>query len=123
MMEKKNIMSGVTRRQFLKGSTAFAFTAMALPVLPKVAYSAEGNILKLRDYGDFLGLDPCLSAIQLEENIMGTIYNKLISYKPGEKWETQLEAAKSIEQVDATHIKFTLRPGIMFTNDFGEMSA
>jgi peptide/nickel transport system substrate-binding protein len=123
MTQNNRFRNGLTRRQFLRGSTAFAFTALTLPVLPNVSYSAESNILKIRDYGDFLGLDPCFSAIVLEENIMGTIYNKLISYKPGEKWETQLEAAESIEQVDTTHIKFKLKPGILFTNNFGEMTA
>lgn len=97
--------------------------SVAAPVFPKVSFASDKKILKIRDYGDFLGLDPCHSAIQLEENIMGTIYNKLISYKPGEKWETQLEAAEALEQIDSTHIKFRLKPGIMFTNDFGEMTA
>jgi peptide/nickel transport system substrate-binding protein len=123
MINYKDLISRINRRQFLKGTTAFMLTSVVTPLLPKLSFSAEGNILKIRDYGDFLGLDPCFSAIVLEENIMGTIYNKLISYKPGEKWETQLEAAEVLDQVDTTHIKFKLKPGIMFTNDFGEMTA
>lgn len=55
--------------------------------------------------------------------MIGAIHSKLVSYQPGRTREPQLEAAESIEQIAAPHIKFKLRPGIMYTNGFGEMSA
>lgn len=54
---------------------------------------------------------------------MNCIYSKLIHYVPGREWETELEAAEELEQVDDTHIRFKLKPGIMFTGGYGEMTA
>jgi hypothetical protein len=48
---------------------------------------------------------------------------QLINYKPGEKWQWELDAAEAIEQVDDTHIKFRLKPGLKWSGDYGEVSA
>jgi peptide/nickel transport system substrate-binding protein len=42
---------------------------------------------------------------------------------PGNEWKWELSAAESIDQIDDTHIKFKLMPGIMWSGDFGEMTA
>jgi peptide/nickel transport system substrate-binding protein len=122
--EKKELTSStITRRKFMKFS-AISAGAMMLPVpWASRGWSADGKVLKVRDYSDIKSLDPAFFLSTPEENIMACIYNKLISYKPGTKWEWQLEAAKSIEQVDATHIRFELKPDIKFTHGFGEMTA
>ena len=55
---------------------------------------------------------------------MRCIYTKLIDYADRAthgSWRPT--GAAAIEQVDPTHVRFTLRPGIMFTNGFGEMTA
>ena len=114
---------GLDRRTFIKGAGAMAFTLAAIPFRPRYAMSADSSILRVRDYGDFASLDPGIASNLYEENITSTIYNKLIAYKPGDKWDWQLQAAESIEQLDPTHISFKLKPGIMFTNGFGEMTA
>lgn len=112
----------ISRRRFLQASSAAGLGAASLG-LPGMSWSAEGGVLKVRDYSDISTLDPAYFIAVPEEVVMGAIYNKLVSYKPGREWGWQLEAAESMEQIDATHIKFTLRPGIMFTNGFGEMTA
>ena len=125
-MSKKKmsfIQIPITRRDFMKVSAASAALTLAPTVWPRAAWSVEGNILKVRDYSDFLSLDPAYFKAVPEENINAAIYNKLISFKPGRKWEWELEAAKSIEQTDPTHIKFELKEGIMHSGDFGEMTA
>ena len=109
-----------TRRRFLAGSASLGAAAL---MHPRIAISAEGSVLKLRSYSVFQVLDPAFMLAAPEEWIAGAIFNKLVAFKPGSNWETKLDAAESINQVDDTHIEFTLRPGIMFTNDFGEMTA
>jgi len=125
MSEEKFNHSGapLTRRHFLKLSAAAAAATVAPVVWPRASWSIEGNILKVRDYSDFKSLDPAYFLSVPEENINAAIYNKLISFKPGRKWEWELEAAKLIKQTDPTHIKFELRDGIMFSGGFGEMTA
>jgi peptide/nickel transport system substrate-binding protein len=111
------------RRHFLKLSAASAASMLAPLARPRSSWSAEDNILRIRSYQDVAILDPCCRIGPAEEDIMHLIANNLTSMKPGNTWEWELEAAESIEQVDPTHIKFTLRPGIMYTDGFGEMTA
>ena len=114
---------GISRRNFIKGTGASIAALAAIPMFPRFSFSAEGNILRVRDYGDFQSLDPGIASNLYEENINAVIYNKLIQYKPGDEWGWRLDAAEEIEQVDPTHIRFKLRPGILFTDGFGEMTA
>ncbi|MDJ0784642.1 MAG: ABC transporter substrate-binding protein [Desulfosarcinaceae bacterium] len=93
---------------------------MAMPISPLLA---ETNILRIRNYSDILTLDPAFTKSKNEDIINECIQNKLISYKPGDEWGWQLMAAESMKQVDPTHIEFKLKPGIMFSNGFGEMTA
>ncbi len=121
MSEKKVELSGknLNRRQFLQ---AGALGAMAL-TLPTVVWANGKKILKVRDYSPVESFDPGVHSGVPEECAQHAIYNKLISYIPGDKWGWRLEAAKSIEQVDPTHIKFELKKGILFTHNYGEMTS
>ena len=124
MKKKKAITkTPLTRRRFLKLSAASAALTLSPALWPRPSWSAEGNILKVRDYSDFKSLDPAYFLAVPEENINAVIYNKLISFKPGRKWEWELEAAKSIRQIDPTHIAFELKEGIIHSGGFGEMTA
>ena len=98
---------------------------VALGTLPlsQAVWAGEGGILKARSYADINELDPGFYQNRYNVDVMNCLYAKLISYVPGHDWKWRLEAAESIEQVDPTHIRFTLRKGLMFTGGFGEMTA
>jgi len=127
MSKKKKEMTtsqfSANRRNFLKFSMAAAAAGACPLVRPGFSWSAEGGILRVRAYSDIKSLDPSYFVSVPEENINACIYNKLIAFKPGRKWEWELQAAKSIQQFDPTHIKFELKDGIMHSNGFGEMTA
>ena len=55
---------------------------MALPVLPRFAMAASGNVLRIRDYGDITCLDPGIASNAYDETVNGAVHNKLIAYKP-----------------------------------------
>jgi peptide/nickel transport system substrate-binding protein len=114
----------LSRRKFLKSSAAAAAGVMAssLP-LSQVIWAAEGKILRARSYADINKLDPGFYQNAYNVDVMNCIYSKLMNYKPGTDWATELQAAESVEQLDPTHIRFKLRPGIMFTGDYGELTA
>jgi peptide/nickel transport system substrate-binding protein len=105
------------RRTFLEAAVAFAGAAAS-----RTGFSAERSVLRVRNYQDLASLDPAYSLGAFDEIVTATIYSHLIAIRPG-SWEWQLEAASSIEQLDPRHIRFELRPGIEFTNGFGEMTA
>ena len=85
--------------------------------------AAAGKNLVIALIGDIQCLDPLNHIAELDFDIASAIHPKLIAYKPGTTFEWELDAAESIKQVDETHITFSLRPGIMFTNGFGELTA
>ncbi len=109
----------VSRRKFIQGTAAVAAAGLASPI----AASAATDSLKVRiaDYVNLL--DPAFWQSGAEQILMHTIFPKLIDFKPGKVWEWELVAAESIEQVDNTHISFRLRPGLMWTGDYGEVTA
>ncbi|WP_282610688.1 ABC transporter substrate-binding protein [Pelagibius sp. Alg239-R121] len=112
----------IPRRRFLQGASALGLAAGAGAGFPISAW-AEGSTLKSRTYADMRSLDPAFSQGVVDEEIHAPIYSKLIQYKPGREWGWQLDAAASVEQVDETHIKFSLRDDMGFTNGFGAMTA
>lgn len=123
----KNPWIAVDRRGFLRGAaTAGIGAAAAMPISTAVwaqSGSPSGKVLRARSYADLDALDPGFYENAYNVDVMNCIYSKLTHYKPGRTWETELQAAEQLEQVDPTHIHFKLKPGIMFTGGFGEMTA
>jgi len=123
MSDKKMLFNHpITRRQFVKMSAASAAVMMSPLAFPQVVWSGGKKILRIRLYSDIAVMDPAFTLSKNEFIVSGCIQNNLISFKPGKAWEWQLQAAESIKQIDSTHIRFKLKPGIMFTNGFGEMT-
>jgi len=84
-----------------------------------VAKSAELNV---RLGEDFTTLDPAFWQSGADFTMINVLFPKLIEFKSGSDWEYELQAAESIEQVDEVTIKFKLRPGLMWTGDYGEVT-
>ncbi|MDW5378167.1 ABC transporter substrate-binding protein [Halomonas sp. HP20-15] len=122
MKSKKGL--SLDRRRFLQSSIATAAGVMAYgSSLSQLIWAAEGKVLRVRSYADINKLDPGFYQNAYNVDVMNCIYSKLLNYKPGTDWATELQAAESVEQLDPTHIRFKLRPGIMFTGGYGEMTA
>jgi peptide/nickel transport system substrate-binding protein len=110
------------RRGFLQGVAATGIAAATMP-LTSAGWAQTGNVLRASSYADIDKLDPGFYQNAYNVDVMNCIYSKLARYKPGREWETELEAAEVLEQIDDTHIRFKLKPGIMFTGGYGEMTA
>ncbi len=110
----------LSRRQVLAGTGAIA---TALTLGPRWSWGAEGKILKVRSYSDLQVLDPINRKSAPEDHITSCTFHNLIKWKAGDTWEWELDAAEMIEQVDETHIKFRLKPGLKWSGDFGEVTA
>src|SRR5215469_2423792 len=108
------------RREVLQAMAALGLTAV---LQPHVVWAAERKLLRVRSYSDLQVLDPLDRLSAPEDDITSCCLNKLIRRKIGESWAWELDAAASLDQVDDTHIKFTLRPGIAWSNGFGELTA
>ena len=103
----------VSRRAFLTGTTAAGLTLAAARGRP--AEAADPKVLRVRSYVNLETLDPAFRLSAPEGDIIDAILLGLVGLKPGETWGWERDAALSIEQVDPTHIKFQLQPGIRWT--------
>jgi peptide/nickel transport system substrate-binding protein len=110
----------LSRRQTLRAMGAAGFTAL---VFPSAVRAQGATILRARSYADLQVLDPAYRKAAPEDDIMRCIFNGLVRCKSADLWEWELDAAESIEQIDAKTIAFKLRPGIKFSGDFGEITA
>jgi peptide/nickel transport system substrate-binding protein len=112
----------IARRQFLQVAAGSGLVAASMPIT-RAVWSQSGSVLRVRSYADLDALDPGFYQNAYNVDVMNCIYSKLVRYKPGHEWGWELQVAESIEQIDETHIRFRLRPGIMFTGGYGEMTA
>jgi peptide/nickel transport system substrate-binding protein len=110
----------VTRRQVLGGGAGLWVSAA---LLPRAAWAQGTSVLRVRSYGDIQDFDPAFNKAAPDGDVSRCVFRKLIDYKSGASWEWELDAAAKIEQVDPKTVAFTLKPGIKWTNGFGDMSA
>jgi peptide/nickel transport system substrate-binding protein len=114
-------MGKATRRDVLIGGAAFG--ALAAGFLPDANAQASRKSVAISMNRDIQGwLAPPYRLSFQENNILRSVCEGLIAFKPN-RYEWELSAAKRIEQVDDKTIEFELKPGRMFHDDFGEMTA
>lgn len=117
-------LHGLNRRAFLKSGAVLGTGVIASGMsLSQAIWAAEAKVLTVRSDYDIDKLDPGFYSNSYNVDVMNCIYSKLTRYKSGPEWGWELEAAEKIEQVDPTHIRFRLKKGIMFTGDYGELTA
>lgn len=109
----------LTRRRLLQTSAA---GAAALPfATARTAFAARDSIV-VRIERDIQSLDPARRIGTVEGNILRATMRRLAMFQPG-TYEVENDAAETLEQVDETTIAFTLKPGIMFQDGYGELTA
>ena len=110
-----------SRRAFLRHSAA-ASLALAGGI-PKPGWTVVGDQLHIRNYVDIATLDPPFTVSGADGLVTDAIYQYLLQFKSDGTWNTKLDAAEYFEAVDDTHYAFRLKPGQIFSNGFGEMTA
>ncbi len=118
MSEKSHLR--LTRRSMLAAAGAFGATTV---LSPRVAWSQDGTILKIRSYSDIQILDPAFRLSAPEDDIMTAIFAGLATYQDGDEWDWKPLAVESLVQLDDVTIAFKLRDRIGFTDGFGQMTA
>jgi peptide/nickel transport system substrate-binding protein len=110
----------LTRRRLLKNGAALGASAFVMG-LPRLALAQHESIV-VRIERDIQNMDPANRIGAVEGNILRAVMRRLIMFKPGSfDWEN--DAAEAINQVDETTIEFTLKSGIMWQQDYGELTA
>ena len=113
-------MFQASRRDFLKSSAVVGAATFGFPGF----VNAQGEkVVRIRARTDIKSVDTARSITTADYDVRQAVLNNLILYKPGNEWTWQHDAAEYIEQVSPTETEFRLRPGIMWTNGYGEMTA
>lgn len=110
----------LTRRRLLQGGAAIGASSVVAG-WPGVSFAAREQLVT-RIERDIQNLDPANRIGTVEGNILRAVQRRLVTFKPG-SLDRELDAAETIEQVDDTTIEFTLKPGIMFQQGYGELTA
>ena len=80
-------------------------------------------MLRVRGYSDIQNLDPAFRKAAPEDDVMRNIFPGLANMTPGKEWKWGLDAASRLEQVDPTHIEFTLMDGLVWSDGHGPVTA
>lgn len=112
-------MNGISinRRHFLAG-------AAALALRPGLSYAVEGDTLIVRGASDIEVLDPAFQNGLLEEEIGRCLFvslNRLDDVRQGVNWQPY--AASELKQKSPTEIEFKLHDWLVWTGDFGPVTA
>src|SRR5690606_29895464 len=92
--------------------------------LPRGGWAQDGSVLKLRSWQDLQVLDPGWMIGGVEIDLQYACLGSLAVYQRGEKlgWRPSAFVTR-IEQVDDLHIEFDLKPGILWSGGYGELTA
>lgn len=109
----------MSRRAFV-GASAAALT-LAMGASSSVSAQPKSTIT-VRIDRDITALDPAFRGGPHDANVVRAVFQRLAALKVDGSG-LELDAAAELKQVDPTLIEFTLKPGQMFTDGFGEMTA
>ena len=110
--------SHFNRRDFL---TTVAGGALAYAIDAPAQTGPRTNIT-VRIDRDLAVLDPIDRKGPWDGNVIRCVHQRLMKQKPNSS-ELELDAAAEVKQVSPTVIGFRLKPGQLFTDGFGEMTA
>jgi peptide/nickel transport system substrate-binding protein len=115
----------MSRRDILRSAAAMA-TITALGVDPKRVLGAEEGVLKLRMIGDIQVLDPGYMIGGAETGVLYACMPRLAVpvFGADSAWGWQpSDYVEKVAQADDTNIVFTLKSGLMWSNNLGELTA
>lgn len=103
-------------------SCANAASAMAIASC-LLATGVSADTMRMAVPSDPGYLDPAYWGSTVDQFLIDNLYPRLGKYVPGEEWKVELDAAKSVDLSDPMKISFELKPGIMWTGGYGELTA
>ena len=109
-----------SRRSFLATGSTAAIAAAA--TFGTGARAQAKSSLSVRIERDISVLDPAFRGGPSDGNLLRIVHQRLIAQKTNSA-ETELDAASELKQTSPTLIEFTLKPGQMFTDGYGEVTA
>jgi peptide/nickel transport system substrate-binding protein len=107
----------LNRRALLAGAAAVAAARQS-----HAQGSAPRSTVNVRIDRDLTAFDPGYRTGPWEGNVIRSVFQRLVKQKPNSA-EMEPDAAAEITQTSPTVVEFRLKPGQIFTDGFGEMTA
>ena len=104
-------------------ATLAALVLTSFSVIQSEAIADEKTVVRIAWDSDPTTFDPPFWATYPDQYLIEALYPRLAKPVPGREWQIELDAAKSVDMSDPTKIKFELKPGIMWTGGYGELTA
>lgn len=112
----------IHRRHLLAGTAALGAAGLAGADRAALAQTPPRQNIAVRVERDPEVIDPAYRTGPHDGNIIRVVYQRLVRHRPNSA-EMEMDAAAEVTQVSPTIIDFRLKPGQMFTDGFGEMTA
>ena len=112
----------IGRRQLLAGTAAAGLGGLALPDSDASAQAGPRSNISVRVERDPEVIDPGFRTGPHDGNIIRVVYQRLVRHRAN-SGELEMDAAAEVTQTSPTIIDFRLKPGQVFTDGFGEMTA
>jgi peptide/nickel transport system substrate-binding protein len=113
------------RRELLKNSAVLSAMAL-LGIEPDQVLAADGDVLKVRAEADIQVLDPGYMIGGIEQSVQYACLPRLaipIKDASGNWGWAPSDYVEKVAQDDPTHISFTLKSGLKWNGDLGEVTA
>ena len=115
--------NSINRRQIVAGVSALgAMSALSTGSGVFAQGTGPRTSITVRTDRDLINLDPAYRTGPWDANVTRVVFQRLMKQKPNSA-ELELDAAEELKQVSPTVFEFKLKPGQMFTDGFGEMTA
>lgn len=111
----------ISRRRFLQAA-AFTSAAGFTGIFPGMSFSENGKELVVRFNRDADSLDPGFYVGGHPNNDINWCCMPALAHYGNDSWIPSPYVDR-LEVVDSTHIEFTLKQGLMWSNGFGELTA
>lgn len=111
-------------RRRLLGGLAVGAAGLALSHRAFAQAEVDGSRLRVRLYADISNLDPAFWTSASDALVIECLFAFATQFETGTKsFDTVPLAFKRVEQIDDTHVEFELHEGIVYSGDYGEMTA
>lgn len=110
----------LTRRGMMAGASALGLTGVA--GWPDQAGAQARGSVTVRIDRELANFDPGYRSGPWDGNLIRSVYQRLMKQKPNSA-ELEMDAAAEVTQSSPTTVDFRLKPGQMFTDGFGAMTA
>lgn len=110
-----------SRRKALVSTVRATFVSFGL--FASALTGAAADTLRIAVPSDPGYLDPAYWGSTVDQYLIDNLFPRLAKPVPGDEWRIELDAAVSVDRSDPLAIEFELKPGIIWSGGYGELTA